>query len=121
MIVTLDPASAVPAYEQVRAQVTDLVAAGTLAPGTPLPAVRTLAAELGISPGTVAKAYRLLDAAGVTTAHRGLGTLVAAGSTAPADSLAAVRTAAAAYARTARSHGVDPATAATVVAEALRA
>lgn len=36
------------------------IGAGRLAPGTPLPTVRELAAELGVNPNTAASAYRLL-------------------------------------------------------------
>jgi GntR family transcriptional regulator len=37
------------------------VQAGALQPGTPLPAIRQLAADLQINPNTVAKAYSLLE------------------------------------------------------------
>lgn len=74
---SLDLASGVPPYEQLRAQVAGLVAAGSLRPGERLPTVRHLAADLGIAPGTVQRAYRELEAAGVVVSQRRHGTRVA--------------------------------------------
>jgi DNA-binding transcriptional regulator YhcF (GntR family) len=62
---TLDPASAVPTFLQLRAQLIDLVRSGDLKPGTRIPTVRALAEELGIAPNTVAKAYRQLEEDGI--------------------------------------------------------
>ncbi|HAZ55598.1 MAG TPA: GntR family transcriptional regulator, partial [Acidimicrobiaceae bacterium] len=44
MVVRLDPTAAVPLYEQLRAQVSVMVAVGQLEPGCRLPTVRHLAA-----------------------------------------------------------------------------
>ncbi|WP_326612711.1 aminotransferase class I/II-fold pyridoxal phosphate-dependent enzyme [Streptomyces scopuliridis] len=44
----------------VAAVMTDLIRSGELAPGSTLPTVRALAAELGVSPGTVADAWAVL-------------------------------------------------------------
>lgn len=76
MILEVDPRSAVPPYEQLRQQVTALVVGGGLAPGARLPAIRQLANDLGLAGGTVARAYRELEADGVVTTHGRHGTLV---------------------------------------------
>ncbi|WP_210573680.1 PLP-dependent aminotransferase family protein [Streptomyces sp. GESEQ-4] len=55
----------------------DAVRDGRLAPGAPLPATRRLAAELGVSRGTVKAAYDQLVAEGYLTARQGAGTQVA--------------------------------------------
>lgn len=65
MIVVIDPKSPTPPFEQLRAQVVDQVRAGSLAAGTRLPTVRRLAEDLGVAPGTVARAYRELEADGI--------------------------------------------------------
>ncbi len=53
--------SPVPLYEQVYKKVVELVAGGTLKPGSQIPSVRALAKELGINPNTIAKAYNQLE------------------------------------------------------------
>ena len=74
--IDVDPASTVPPYEQLRTRVTELVGAGRLAPHTRLPPVRRLAADLGLAPNTVARAYRELEAGGVVETRGRLGTFV---------------------------------------------
>ena len=76
--VTVDTASAVPVYEQLRRQVSTLVATGALGAGDRLPAARALAADLGLALGTVQRAYRELEAAGVVASRRRTGTVVTA-------------------------------------------
>ncbi len=61
MELDIDVASAEPVYEQIVRQVHRGVRQGTLAPGAPLPAIRQCAADLGLNPNTVAKAYKLLE------------------------------------------------------------
>lgn len=79
----LDPAAETPVSEQLRTQLVELIRSGTLAGGTRLPPVRTLAADLGVAPNTVAKVYRTLEREGVVTTAGRLGTVVA--DTDPAD------------------------------------
>ena len=76
--ITVDLRSAIPPYEQIRSQISSLVALGALAPGTRLPTVRSLAADLGIATGTVARAYKELEAAGLVDSRRRGGTVVTA-------------------------------------------
>jgi DNA-binding transcriptional regulator YhcF (GntR family) len=78
MIVRIDPASAVPVYEQIRAQIVLMVASGTLAPGTQLPTIRQLASDLGLAKGTVSKAYEALVSEGAAVSNGRHGTVVAA-------------------------------------------
>lgn len=82
----VDLGAPTPVYEQIRSQVAGLVAVGALAPGERLPASRDLARDLGIAVGTVQRAYRELEAAGVVTSRRRIGTVVAErATTAPSD------------------------------------
>lgn len=76
--VTLDMTAATPPYEQVRAQVAGLIRAGALRPGEKLPVVRALAADLGVATNTIARAYRELEASGLVTTRRRVGTIVQA-------------------------------------------
>lgn len=64
-MITLDTASTVPPYEQVRSQVVEQVASGELQAGDRLPTVRRLAEDLGVAVNTVARAYRELEQSGV--------------------------------------------------------
>jgi GntR family transcriptional regulator len=72
----IDPQSPVPPYEQLRQQITALVLADALAPGDRLPSIRQLANDLGLAGGTVARAYRELEADGVVATRGRHGTLV---------------------------------------------
>ncbi|SNU02040.1 transcriptional regulator, GntR family [Ruaniaceae bacterium KH17] len=74
--ITIDLGSAVPPFEQVRSQLASLITSGTLTPGTRLPTVRDLAADLGIAVGTVTRAYRELEQLGLVTSRRRVGTVV---------------------------------------------
>jgi len=77
LAVSVDTASPVPPYEQIRAQLAALITAGRLAEGERLPTVRQLAADLGLAPGTVARAYRELETAELIRTRRGAGSRVA--------------------------------------------
>jgi GntR family transcriptional regulator len=74
--ISVDLGSAVPPYEQIRTQISSLIAVGSLAAGTRLPTVRSLASDLGIAAGTVARAYRELEQAGLIETRRRNGTVV---------------------------------------------
>jgi GntR family transcriptional regulator len=77
VILEVDPDAALPPYEQLRQQVTALVLGGALVRGDRLPAIRQLAKDLGLAGGTVARAYRELEADGVVSTHGRHGTVVA--------------------------------------------
>lgn len=77
MIITVDPTSGTPPYEQLRVQVRDAVTSGALAAGAKLPTVRGLAEELGLAVNTVARAYRELEADGVIETRGRNGTFIA--------------------------------------------
>jgi GntR family transcriptional regulator len=77
MILSVDLDSPVPPYEQIRAQITTMAASGVLPPGTRMPAIRQLAADLGLAAGTVARAYRELEAADVLATRGRHGTHIA--------------------------------------------
>jgi DNA-binding transcriptional regulator YhcF (GntR family) len=64
-MITLDPSSGTPPYEQIRAEVVAHVERGELEPGDRLPTVRGLAEDLGVAANTVARAYRELEQSGV--------------------------------------------------------
>ncbi|WP_248579634.1 GntR family transcriptional regulator [Nocardioides sp. InS609-2] len=76
-LVTVDPDDPTPPYEQVRRQLADLIGVGRLAPGDRIPPLRQLAGDLGLAVGTVARAYRELESAGLLESRRGGGTRVA--------------------------------------------
>jgi DNA-binding transcriptional regulator YhcF (GntR family) len=79
MMLEIDPDSAVPPYEQLRQQVSALVLLGALEVGARLPSIRQLANDLGLASGTVARAYRELEADGVVATRGRHGTTVSAG------------------------------------------
>ena len=77
--IAVDPDGHVPPFEQVRAQIAELIATGGLLPGDQLPTVRALAADLGLASNTVARAYKALEVGGLVEAHSRAGTRVATG------------------------------------------
>ena len=77
--VLVDAASSTPPYEQLRDQLTRLVSSGQLAAGDRLPAIRQLAGDLGVAPGTVARAYQELERDGLVRSRRPHGTFVTDG------------------------------------------
>ncbi|HLH33227.1 MAG TPA: GntR family transcriptional regulator [Alloacidobacterium sp.] len=65
MRVRVQPGLGTPIYLQIEAQVKHAIAAGALQQNDLLPPVRKLAAELGINPNTVARAYQNLERDGI--------------------------------------------------------
>ncbi|MFJ6085329.1 GntR family transcriptional regulator [Streptomyces sp. NPDC092369] len=104
----VDTTSPVPPYLQIRAQLAALIVTGRLVEGDRLPTVRQLATDLGLAPGTVARAYRELEAEGLIRTRRGAGSRVAAPPARPAHDHAAQLVALARdFAFSARALGAD--------------
>ena len=66
-----------PIYRQIRDIIVDRIL--TLGDGALLPSVRALAAEAGVNPLTVAKAYQDLQVGGLVRARKGVGLFAADG------------------------------------------
>lgn len=84
MLIDIDPDSESPLYQQLRDQVVQAIADGTLRPGDALASVRQLAVQFGINSATVGKGYELLRQEGFVRTSRRSGSVVARG---PADEL----------------------------------
>jgi DNA-binding transcriptional regulator YhcF (GntR family) len=79
LAVRVEAGAAAAPFEQIREQITALIAAGELPVGTRLPPVRALAETLGVAAGTVARSYRELESAGLVETRGRAGTVVAGG------------------------------------------
>ena len=115
MSLQLDASSVVAPFEQLRTQIATKVATGDLPAGTKLPTVRALAAQLAVSAGTVARAYRELEADGVLVTEGRRGTSVASSTV---DEDGAVDAEVAAYVASARRAGLTLAEATRLVERA---
>lgn len=72
----LDYRSKLPIYEQIQSQMLKLIVGGVLKEHDQLPAVRTLAMELGVNPNTVQKAYAECERVGMIVSVTGKGSFV---------------------------------------------
>jgi DNA-binding transcriptional regulator YhcF (GntR family) len=117
-VITIDAASPVPPYEQLRSQLATQIRDRTLVVGTRLPTVRRLAADLGLAVNTVARAYRELEDSGLVEARGRAGTFVTA---AGQHARQRVQRAAQEYAAVASGLGIDPGEALRIVEAALAA
>lgn len=77
MKITVSETSGKPIYEQIKQQIRAAVLNGDLLPGDPLPSLRKLAGELGISILTITRAYNELAEDGILVNIQGKGTFVA--------------------------------------------
>src|SRR3954447_1077068 len=68
-----------PVYLRLRDTIAAMILDGRVGDGDPLPSVRSLAAEHGANPLTVAKAYQTFQDEGLVVVRRGVGMFVAAG------------------------------------------
>lgn len=66
-----------PIYDQISAQIKDMILSGALCTGDALPSMRALAKELRISVITTKRAYDELEQAGFITSVTGKGSFVA--------------------------------------------
>lgn len=76
MEIEIDFRSDEPIYIQIVEQIRQKVASGELKQGDQLPTVRQLATDLRVNFNTVARAYRLLDEAGLISTQQGRGTYI---------------------------------------------
>lgn len=76
MNLELDFRSGIPIYIQVVDRIKEMIADGRLKPGDQLPTVRALALEMRVNFNTVARAYRILDEAGIISTQQGRGTYI---------------------------------------------
>lgn len=111
-MITLDEADVRGPAEQIRAQFAVLIRSGELGAEAKLPPVRQLAGDLRVAPGTVAKAYKELEAAGLVRAGRAAGTRVNPGQVVAAPALQEVT----AFGRAARASGLSLAQAQSLLA-----
>jgi GntR family transcriptional regulator len=120
VIVRVDATSPVPPYEQLREQIAVSISGGALPPGHRLPPIRQLAADLDLAPGTVARAYRELETAGLVVSRGRRGTRVAEALPPPDAGARSARLdeAAQAFALTAAQLGADTAAAVAAVERA---
>ena len=68
-----------PVYLRLRDTIAAMILDGKVRNGDPLPSVRSLAAEFGANPLTVAKAYQTFQEEGLVVVRRGVGMFVAEG------------------------------------------
>jgi GntR family transcriptional regulator len=76
MLFRLTPSRRQPLYLQLMQQIRHAIEAAALQDGDQLPGIRTLAEELEVSPGTVAKAYSELQHERLLAIHQGSGAFV---------------------------------------------
>lgn len=74
--VQTDVEAGIPLYLQIKHQFVYLISTGEVPVGAKLPSVRRLASRLGVTPRTVAQAYRALQEDGLVQGSRGRGTIV---------------------------------------------
>jgi GntR family transcriptional regulator len=74
--IQISPGSDNPIYLQIVEQIRQALAKGEISTGEKLPTVRKLASELVINPNTVARAYTILEQAGLVVTKTGSGTFV---------------------------------------------
>ena len=115
----IDPHAPQPPFEQLRRQLIAQITSGQLTPGTRLPPVRRLAADLALAPNTVARAYRELEVEGYLITQGRNGTTVAPPTFTDTELDDQVGEATGAYVLTMRNLGLGPDAILTAVRRAL--
>ena len=77
MNLSVNPNDKTPIYRQLYEQIASAVLSGSLAPGAPLPPIRTVSKELGVSMITVRGAWDMLERDGYLVTRTGSGCFVA--------------------------------------------
>jgi len=72
----LDRRSGIPLYHQIQQRLMNQIKSGSLKPGTPLPSIQQIAAQMGVSQMTVRQAVRALCELGVIYSRQGKGTFI---------------------------------------------
>lgn len=75
-VVSIDPHSHVPIYQQIVDHIRRSVAAGIYRTGEAIPSLRQMALDLVVNPNTVQRAYEQLEREGLVQARKGLGMFV---------------------------------------------
>ena len=75
-MIEISPYSPVPIYEQLMHQLKTMIREGKLKRGESLPAIRTLALQLGVAINTVARAYQELERDGLIISNGRKGSFV---------------------------------------------
>lgn len=77
MLIQISLEDGLPIYRQIVNQIKYLIASGQLCAEEELPAIRSLAQQLTVTPNTIVKAYGELETEGLIYKRRGAGTFVA--------------------------------------------
>lgn len=115
MQIRLDPHDKAPPFEQIKAAIIGLVAAGELPEGFRMPPIRQLAGDLGVAPNTVARAYRELESDGFVRSRGRRGTTIVGRPLIEPSSAPAIEQ----VVREARRNGLDGATILDLVTRAI--
>ncbi|SDK06440.1 GntR family transcriptional regulator [Natronincola ferrireducens] len=76
MLLKIEFESEIPIYQQIKNQIIQGIALGSLLPGEDLPSVRQLAVDIGINFHTVNKVYNQLKQEGWVVIHRKSGVMI---------------------------------------------
>nr|WP_120492134.1 GntR family transcriptional regulator [Corynebacterium lactis] len=79
MYISIKPGSPDPIFQQIHDSIIEAIVSGDLVDGQRLDPVRRVAADLGINPATVKKAYDLLQDEGIIVTARRSGSVIAVG------------------------------------------